>query len=126
MPVPLTLRSAADRSVAIIADLERTPEFLTLIGSCFEEEHFKTLHDPNASYWLLQDDSPKAIGFALLQGLLSEHNAIELQRIVVCTPNQGFGKLFLNRIASKVFDVYGAHRLWLDVFEANMRAGTFI
>ncbi len=34
-------------------------------------------------------------GFAILEGLLSEHGQVELKRLVVRTPNEGVGKELL-------------------------------
>jgi diamine N-acetyltransferase len=69
------------------------------------------------------EDPPGQIaGFAILQGLLSEHRAVELKRIVIGAPNQGTGTRLLNEVADRAFGPYGAHRLYLDVFVNNDRA----
>jgi diamine N-acetyltransferase len=115
-------RKAINQDIPRICNLEKTPEFRNFVGFSSEEEHLKLLDDPDAAYWILEDESENIVGFALLRGLCSEHLSLELKRIVVGVPNQGFGKKFLNEIVSKAFDEYGAHRIWLDVFETNTRA----
>lgn len=37
-------------------------------------------------------------------------------------PGQGNGKQVLRLVLKKVFEELGAHRLWLDVLESNLRA----
>ena len=118
----MIFRNAVDRDISRIADLERTPEFRAFVGSWSEEEHLKILNDPDAAYLVLEDETGQVIGFALLRGLRAEHNSLELKRIVIGVPNQGFGKKFLEVIVAKAFDEYGMHRVWLDVFETNARA----
>lgn len=61
-------------------------------------------------------------GFAILRGLTSPHRSIRLQRIAVAKPGKGLGRLMLAGVLECVFLELKAHRLWLDVFEANTRA----
>jgi diamine N-acetyltransferase len=69
-----------------------------------------------------EDQQGEIAGFAILQGILSEHRALEIKRIVIGTPNQGTGKRLLTEVAERAFRQYGAHRLYLDVFVNNDRA----
>jgi diamine N-acetyltransferase len=118
----MLLREAITGDVPRICALERLPEFYGLIGAWPEDEHLRCLADPDARYFVAGDASGDLAGFAILLGLTSQHRAIELKRIVVSPPGQGWGKEMLRHIIRKAFDEYGAHRLWLDVFEHNLRA----
>jgi diamine N-acetyltransferase len=118
----MNFRKAIHRDIPYIRDLEQNPEFRNLVGSWSKDEHLKTLNDPDAAYWIMEDESEKIVAFVLLRGLRSEHFSLELKRIVVGLPNQGFGKRLLDAVLAKAFDEYGAHRIWLDVFETNARA----
>ena len=80
------------------------------------------LSDPDSFYVVAEDEHRQIIGFAILLGFQSEHNSIELKRIVVSVPNTGIGRRLLEVAAHKVFVEHRAHRLWLDVFLTNARA----
>jgi diamine N-acetyltransferase len=118
----MILRSASANDVPFIASIERLPEFRTLVGSWPEDQHRKTLADPDACYVVAEDLAGQVAGFAILRGLQSEHKSLELKRIATAKPNQGVGKKLLETVLRKAFDENRAHRLWLDVFETNARA----
>src|ERR1700722_290431 len=72
---------------------------------------------------ILPSDSPGEIaGFAILQGLLSEHRQAELKRLVVRTPNEGVGWKLLTEAVEQAFGEHHAQRIFLDVFVTNERA----
>ena len=118
----MKFRSATQADVAQICALERLPEFRTMVGSWAEDQHVRMLADPNTLYIVAEDPSGWIAGFAIMQGLLSEHKQVELKRIVVRTPNQGVGKKLLIEVADRAFGEHAAHRLFLDVFVTNDRA----
>jgi diamine N-acetyltransferase len=117
----MQLREATPDDVPAICALERRREFYGLVGSWTEGEHLRCLTDPDVRY-LVANYSGQVMGFAILLGMTSPHKSLELKRIVVSTPGKGLGKEMLRLVIRKAFDEYGAHRLWLDVFEHNMRA----
>jgi RimJ/RimL family protein N-acetyltransferase len=80
------------------------------------------LADPGAAYLIAEDSTGEIAGFAILQGLLSEHRQVELKRLVVRTPNEGVGKKLLTEAVERAFGEYHAHRIFLDVFVTNERA----
>jgi RimJ/RimL family protein N-acetyltransferase len=45
-----------------------------------------------------------------------------LARIAVVEPGAGIGRPVLRQLCQIVFNELGANRLWLDVFEENLRA----
>jgi RimJ/RimL family protein N-acetyltransferase len=118
----MKFRSATQADVAQICALERLPEFRSFVGSWPEDQHLRMLADPGAVYIVAEDQTGRIAGFAILQGLLSEHRQVELKRLVVRTPNQGVGKQLLIEVAVRAFGEYSAHRLFLDVFVTNDRA----
>jgi diamine N-acetyltransferase len=118
----MKFRSATQADSAQICALERLPEFRTMVGSWPEDQHVRMLADPDAVYIVAEDQTGRIAGFAILQGLLSEHKQVELKRLVVRTPNQGFGKQLLTEVADRAFGEHSAHRLFLDVFATNDRA----
>ena len=118
----MLLREANQDDVPLICSLERRPEYYGLVGSWSQDEHLRCLSDPDARYVIAEDQSGEVAGFAILFGLTSPHRSIELKRIVVAKPGMGSGKEMLRQIIRKVFEECGTHRLWLDVFEHNLRA----
>jgi diamine N-acetyltransferase len=118
----MKFRSATQADIAQICALERLPEFRTMVASWPEDQHINMLADPGSAYIVAEDQSGRIAGFAVLQGLLSEHKQVELKRIVVRTPNQGVGRELLTEVADRAFGQYSAHRLFLDVFVTNDRA----
>jgi diamine N-acetyltransferase len=118
----MKFRSATQADTAQICALERLPEFRAMVGSWPEDQHRRMLADPDAVYIVAEDQAGRVAGFALLQGLLSEHRQVELKRLVVRNPNQGIGKQLLTEVADRAFGEHSAHRLFLDVFVTNGRA----
>jgi diamine N-acetyltransferase len=118
----MKFRTATPADIPQICTLERRPEFRTMVGSWPEDQHLKMLADPGATYIVAEDQPGQIAGFAIVQGLLSEHRAVEIKRIVIDAPSQGTGTRLLSEVAKRAFGQYGAHRLYLDVFVNNDRA----
>ena len=118
----LKMRPAHPEDIPAIARIERIPEYRAFIGRYTEEQHAVLLASPDSAYWVLESPDDKILGFCLLCGLLSPHKSIELRRIALAHAGGGLGKLFFAFLLQKIFSLYGAHRVWLDVFEGNPRA----
>jgi diamine N-acetyltransferase len=118
----MRFRSATVTDIPQICALERLPEFRTLVGSWPKDQHLRMLADPGAAYIVAENPPGQIAGFAILQGLCSEHKAVELKRLVVGAPNRGTGRRLLTEVVERAFGEYGAHRLFLDVFVNNDRA----
>jgi diamine N-acetyltransferase len=118
----MKFRNATQADIAQICALERLPELRTFVGSWPEDQHMRMLADPGVAYVVAEDQAGRIAGFAILQGLLSEHRQVELKRLLVRTPNHGIGKQLLTEIADRAFAEHSAHRLFLDVFVTNDRA----
>ncbi|HEY9639661.1 MAG TPA: GNAT family protein [Coleofasciculaceae cyanobacterium] len=118
----MKLRSPSLNDLDFILTQEHRAEFKTLINRWSRQEHEHQLSNPDKQYWIAETDAGEAIGYAILSGLQSPHNNLCLTRIVIAQPGQGYGKVVLKQIIQKAFEVYQAHRLWLDVVEHNLRA----
>lgn len=118
----MKLKAATTTDIPFIVATEHAPELHEYIGTSTSEEHAAAMNDPDAHYLIALDGSGNSIGYVILRGLLSEHRNMELKRVVMASPGRGHGKEVLRLLLSKVFDEFGAHRLWLDVFETNLRA----
>ena len=107
----MRFRDATAADISQICALERLPEFRTMVGSWPEEQHLRMLADPGVVYIAAEDLQGQIAAFAILQGLGSEHRAVELKRLVVGVPNQGLGRKLLREVAERTFGEYSAHRL---------------
>lgn len=108
--------------VPAIVAIEQIPEYRSYIGSWSPDEHLRTMADPDNEYFVARDESGAVEGFAILQGVQSEHRNLHLKRIAVGTPNRGLGRVLLEYVMARAFEHHGAHRFWLDVFDTNTRA----
>jgi len=104
-----------------IMAIEQLPDYRQYIGSWTCEEHQSAMESADAEY-LVAAPEDRVAGFAILQGIQSEHRSILLKRIAVSAPNRGLGRGLLLSVLDRVFQQHGAHRLWLDVFVTNTRA----
>jgi diamine N-acetyltransferase len=118
----MDLREATPADLPFIVAIEHTPEFHEYIGTWPLEEHSAAMRDPDTKYLIALDGSGDSVGYVILRGLQSEHRNIELKRVVMHAPGRGHGKQVLQLLLKKIFDEFKAHRLWLDVFETNVRA----
>lgn len=116
------LRATVETDIPFILAIEHAPEFREYIGQWTPEEHAAAIVDPDARCMIVMDDSAGAVGYAILRGFSFEHRNIELKRIALRAPGKGYGRQALLLLLKFVFDEMGAHRLWLDVFETNLRA----
>ena len=118
----MLLRAARIEDVPQVMWLESLPEYRALVGTWSEEEHLHCLAHPDERCFIAEQNAKEVAGFAIVRGLTSEHRSLELKRIVVRVPGRGLGRQMLYLLLKKAFEEYGAHRLWLDVFENNLRA----
>lgn len=111
---------AAD--VPAIVAIEQMPEYRSYIGWWSAEEHLRMMASADNEYFVARNDAGAVEGFAILQGVQSEHRNLHLKRIAVRTPNRGVGRALLESVMARAFEHHGAHRFWLDVFDTNTRA----
>lgn len=105
----------------MIASWERDPDNEPFIIPWDEERHATAFDDPDLQYFILEN-AGTPVGFVLLAGLGGRDGAIEFRRIVVVEKGRGYGRAAVEAVKDHCFGVLGAHRLWLDVLEENVRA----
>jgi RimJ/RimL family protein N-acetyltransferase len=118
----MIIRAALPEDVPQIVAIEQIPEYRSCIGTWSADEHLRAMADPDNEYFVACGEGRAVEGFAILQGIRSEHRSLHLKRIAVGAPGRGCGKELLDYAMSRVFLHHLAHRLWLDVFETNTRA----
>jgi diamine N-acetyltransferase len=118
----MRIHAALPEDVPQIVAIEQIPEYRSYIGAWSAEEHLRAMADADNEYFVVRGEEAVVEGFAILQGIQSEHHSLHLKRIAVRTPNRGIGRALLEYAMSRVFLHHRAHRFWLDVFETNARA----
>ncbi len=116
----MTIRDAEASDIPAIFALEHMPEFHTLVGTWTMEEHEAALAERNNCYLVLVDGTGAVAGYAMLRNVFS--GSVELKRLVVAMPGNGWGRRLLRFAAQSAFERFKAHRLYLDVYPYNARA----
>lgn len=116
------IRPATEADIAWIVRQERRPDFAAFIHRWPAEQHRGNLADADKLYLIAQDEARERLGFVILAGLHSADKSLELVRMAVTQPGTGLGKPLLASVIETAFDKLGADRLWLDVFDDNVRA----
>jgi diamine N-acetyltransferase len=116
------LRPANPGDIPVIAALERRAESWDFVGQWSEERHLLTLSSGDARYFMCEPEPGEVHAFAILRGIQEASRSIELKRIIVATPGRGLGRAILNQLIRMVFEEFQAHRMFLDVYEDNLRA----
>ncbi len=106
-----------------VVSLESDPANLPFITPWERTQHEAAIRFPDFRHFIIEGgDGLDAVGFVILIGCRSQHQSLELKRMVIHNKGAGFGRAAL-RVAKKVaFDDLGAHRLWLDLKAGNSRA----
>lgn len=126
MPEPgglpaVTLRPTRAQDLDWVAVIESDASAAGYVGSSPRALHQAAIDDPRAGHYMIEaEDGP--VGFVMLKGMPDANGAVELARIVIQKPEQGYGRAALRGVQRLAFEEIGAHRLWLDVFVENERA----
>lgn len=122
-PVRMRLRPTMSSDLEFVVSLEQDADNLPYITPWERTQHEAAIRFPDFRHFILEGGPGlDAVGFLILIGCRSQHQSLELKRMVVRSKGQGYGRAAL-RVAKKVtFDDLGAHRLWLDVKKRNTRA----
>ena len=118
----MQLRVANLKDIEFILKQENRDEFINFVFQWTKEKHTQNLNDPDKQYFIIENNDTETKAYAIISGLTSLNNSIELTRIIIAEPGKGYGKKALLLIIKKVFEEYKAHRLYLDVIEYNQRA----
>jgi len=116
------LRRATAADIPAIMAIERQPGYDALVGRWDEAQHFYNISKPGVLYLLHDDAEGIPIAFAALSGLGHRDGVVQINRMIVRTPNKGTGKLFLSEIMRVAFEGAPTQRLSLSVLPDNHRA----
>ena len=130
IPVPaavrLRLRPTMLSDLEFVASVEHDPANLPFITPWERMQHEGAIRFPDFRHFIVEaGESFASCGFVILQGCRNPHRSIELKRIVLQRKGQGLGRACVRQLATMAFRDLGAHRFWLDVKLANVRAQAF-
>lgn len=120
------LRPTMTSDLPFVLSLEQDADNLPYITPWERMQHEAAIRFPDFRHFIIEGgEALHAVGFLILIGCRSQHQSLELKRMVVQAKGAGFGRAAL-RVAKKVaFDDLRAHRFWLDVKGSNGRAKAF-
>ncbi len=126
MSARVRLRPTMQSDLAYVLSLEQDAQNLPFITPWDRTQHDAAIRFPDFRHFIIEGgDGLDAVGFLILIGCRSQHQSLELKRMVVQSKGQGFGRAAL-RVAKRVaFDDLKAHRFWLDIKKRNVRAQAF-
>lgn len=78
--------------------------------------------DPDMAHLILEKDGSR-VAYAIVRGVRNPP-VLELLRVVVSSPGQGYGRILLQSLKKYAFIDHQYDRFWLDVAEENIRALT--
>lgn len=106
-----------------IVEMESDRENSKFVYNWDKETHKQVIDSENWMHvFIRKKGCQNIIGYILLDGINSEHDTIELTRVVINEKGKGYGRQSIRVIKKLCFEILGCHRLWLDVFDYNSRA----
>jgi len=115
------LRPTTENDLPFVVETERDAAQSRYVSEQSKEQHAIYLADPNIRHLIIENEE-RAAGYLILAGLNDPNESIEFRRMVVAEKGTGLGRKALRLVKAIVFEELGAHRLWLDVKDFNIRA----
>jgi RimJ/RimL family protein N-acetyltransferase len=117
------LRPTTEGDLAFVVRTEGDGENVPFIGRWTRERHLESLSDGRTSHMILErTGTGESIGYVVLTGFDNPDRTVCLKRLVVAEKGHGHGRSAVKLVKRLAFEEAGAHRLWLDVKERNLRA----
>ncbi|MDC0667971.1 GNAT family N-acetyltransferase [Nannocystis radixulma] len=119
----LLLQPTTEADLAFIVARELDADTAPYILPWPEDRHRQAMADPDCAHLVAWDGArSRRLGFAILFGLASSHQSVELRRLASASRGEGVGRAMLRAIKARIFETTDTHRLWLDVKAGNARA----
>ena len=126
MTIPVRLRPTMQSDLAYVLSLEQDEQNLPSITPWDRTQHEAAIRFPDMRHFIIEGGQElEPVGFLILIGCRSQHQSLELKRMVVQTKGQGLGRAALRVAKRVVFEDLHAHRFWLDVKQRNAHALAF-
>lgn len=118
----ISFRQTTEADLDFVLDAEQNPENRAFVSVWTRDQHRAALKAKDLSHLVIENHEGNRVGYIILAGLTDPNKNVEFRRIVITEKNRGYGKTALQEIKRIAFEELRAHRLWLDVKEANIRA----
>ena len=118
----IRLRPTGEADLDFVLAAERDPDNSPFVGQWTRDQHSSASQDADVAHFIVEDPNLSRVGFIILKDLQSQDRNVAIQRIVITDKERGYGRATLGEAARLAFEVWGAHRLWLDVVDNNARA----
>lgn len=119
----IILRKTTELDLDFVLAAERHADNCNFVYQWSHDEHLAALINANLAHYVIEDiSSAELLGYVILDDVQNTSNSINLRRLVVTVKNRGIGRLALEAIKKIAFEELNAHRLWLDVFNDNLKA----
>ena len=126
MTARVRLRPTMQSDLTYVLSLEQDAENLSFITPWDRTQHEAAIRFPDFRHFIIEGgEGLEPVGFVILIGCRSQHQSIELKRMVVQRKGQGLGRAALRVTKRVAFEDLKAHRFWLDVKQRNARAQAF-
>ena len=119
--VEVAARPSTLDDLAFVMAAERAPDNAPFVLQWPREKHVEAMTDPAYAHWILEHAGRPA-GYVILMDLFNPHASLQFRRLVVTEKGRGIGRAAVRLVKAAAFERFGAHRLWLDVMEHNVRA----
>jgi len=117
------LRPTVEGDLPYVLYVEGAEENRPYIGRWSRERHLRALSDGRHAHMILERaGGGEPVGYVVLTGLGDPDRIVCLERLAVSEKGLGYGRSALRLVKRLAFEEAGAHRLWLDVKEGNLRA----
>lgn len=88
-----------------------------------KEKHLNAIKNEDILHIIVEEiETGESVGYIIMAGMLSDFNSLEFMRFVITKKGKGYGRKAVNLMKKMAFEIYHAHRLWLDVKEHNKLA----
>ncbi len=126
MTARVRLRPTMQSDITYVLSLEQDADNLPFITPWDRTQHEAAIRFPDFRHFIIEGgEGLEPVGFVILIGCRSQHQSLELKRMVVQRKGQGFGRAALRVTKRVAFEDLKAHRFWLDVKQRNARAQAF-
>lgn len=117
------LKRTLPEETDLIFEMEKQSENVKFVTPYDKQRHLEVIKNENEEHLTIwQKKTNKIVGFTILAGFKNPNLALEFRRIVVHEKGIGIGRQCLQLVKKYCFNELKFHRLWLDVFEDNLRA----
>ncbi len=118
----ILLRPTQVDDLAYVVASEQSDENNRYVLQWTYDQHRGALYGTNLAHLIVADETDQSVGFIILAGLESQHQAIEFMRLVITDKGKGYGTEAVQQVQRFAFTRLNAHRLWLEVKDHNHRA----